>query len=427
MEAKATGVNVNFYPVVDVNNNQRNPIINIRSFGEDPLRVSDMAKAYIRGGQGQGVLATAKHFPGHGDTATDSHLDLPVIEASKDRLNSVELPPFRAAVETGVAAVMTAHVSVPALEKEVGLPATLSRSVMTGLLREEMRFDGLIFTDAMNMGGIVRKYPPGEAALKAFTAGVDIILYPTSVKEACEGLLEGVRLGKISRERLDASVRRILETKARLGLHRRKQVDLLEIDSKVGLQEHQKTAQSIMDAAVTLVRDQGGVLPLGKLTPDDEVLVVTLLDERRPQETRGAAFVQALQQRHKKCTSVEILPGTPEGEVRLVRDLARRCDYVVAGAYVRVSAFKGSIEVSPNQIQLLKSLAALDKPAAFVLFGSPYLLLSAPELPNCIVTYEDYPGAELAAVKAVLGEIPFRGRLPISLPGLYSTGHGVMK
>ena len=426
LEAKSLGINVNFYPVVDVNNNPLNPIISIRSFGEDPARVAQMAAAYIRGVQENGILATAKHFPGHGDTSTDSHLELPVIEVSRERMEKVELPPFQAAIQAGVQAIMTAHLAIPALEPEVGLPATLSRRISTGLLREEMGFKGLVFTDAMNMAGIRARWKDGDAAVLAIAAGADLILYPSSVGATFKGLLQAVRQGKISEERLDDSVRRILQAKARLGLHQSVLVDISSIDQTVGSPDNQEAAQEIMDKAITLVRDEKGVLPFSP-RPGAAVLLLTLMDERRPRESRGHSFVREFRRRHSQTVHVEVIPQASAEEISLIQELAKRVDYVVAGAYIRIAASKGTLELSLNQIELLNNLSLLRKPLALVLFGSPYLLSWIPEIPSYILAYDDYPGAELAAVKAILGETPFRGKLPISLPEFYPLGHGIQR
>jgi len=427
IEARAVGIHINFYPVVDVNNNPGNPIINIRSFGSDPLRVADMARAYIRGSQEQGVWATAKHFPGHGDTATDSHLDLPVIQAGRERLDAIELPPFKAAIDAGVGAVMTAHLFIPALEPQKGLPATLSPAILNDLLRKQLGFAGLVFTDAMNMGGIVKKYKQGDAAVRAFNAGADVILFPASVPDAYAGLLAAAKSGEIKEERLNQAVRKILETKARLGLHSSVKTETERLTKIFASDDHGGVAQGIMDRAVTLVRDEKSVLPFRGLARDKDLLLLTILDDPRPQETRGAAFVRNLRQRHPRIIHHEITPRTSPAEIQLIQELAGRVDHVVIGAYVRIAAFKGSVGLATNQMELLRSLSGLNKPLAFVLFGSPYLLPAVPEIPTYVLTYEDYPGAEEAAAKAILGEIPFRGRLPISLPGFYEAGHGIQK
>ena len=421
-EAKRIGVGVNFYPVVDVNINPNNPIINIRSFGEDPEQVSRMATAYIRGIQENGLLATAKHFPGHGDTEVDSHLEMPVVTASLKRMNAVELLPFRTAIRNGVSSIMTAHLHVPVLDPEEGLPATLSRRILTDLLRHDMGFQGLIFTDAMNMGGI-DSHDDGEAAIRAIQAGANIILYPSNVKTTFESLLGAIQKGEISQERLDQSVRLILESKARLNLHTNRGTDIVNLDRHVGSEQNKQLAQEFMDRAVTLVRDAKQVLPFSPKA-GSTILLLTLIDQQRRIEERGDEFVREFEKRHA-VIHVKVLPDASRRELLLIRQFAQRADYLVVGAYIRVAAYRGTLNLSANQMELLENLSGIDLPLAFVLFGSPYLLPSIPTLPSYIVTYEDYPGAERAATKAILGEIPFRGKLPVTIPGLYPIGHGI--
>ncbi len=424
LEARSIGIHVNFFPVVDVNNNPLNPIINTRSFGEDPKRVSEMAAAYIEGFQENGLIATAKHFPGHGDTSSDSHLQLPVIPASRERLEQVELLPFRGAIQAGVRAVMTGHLVVPALEPRPGVPATLSRRISTDLLKEELGFGGLVFTDALNMRGLRQRYSDAEAAVQAFTAGADLILLPPSVEKAFKGLRDALGRGRISGARLDRSVRRILEVKASVGLHTGPQSYLSVIDQQVGAPEQLESSQRIMDRAITLVRDEDDVLPFSP-GPNAEVLLLTVLDERRPRESRGAAFVAEFLRRHRRTEHLEVLPGVSGSAIDSIRQLAEEVDYLVVGSYIRTADNKGDFGLSPGEMELLEVLSQSRRPAAFVLFGSPYLLPLISRLPTYIVAYDDYPGAELAAVKSILGETPFRGRLPVSLPDHYPVGHGM--
>ena len=426
-EARALGVQVNFYPVVDVNNNARNPIINIRSFGGDPLLVARMARAYIRGSQEHGVMATAKHFPGHGDTSTDSHLELPVIDVDRARLNAIELPPFQAAVEEGVGGVMSAHIALPRIETG-NLPATLSSKMLTGVLRGELKFGGVIFTDAMNMRGIAAHYPEGEAAVRAVKAGADIVLYPPSVEQAFVALKRAVQSREITEFRIDESVRRILAAKAKLGLDRDRLVDIGKLDKSLGSGENQRTAQQIIESAITLVRDKRGDLPL-KLAPEQRVLFITMVDnsEGWRDGVPGRAFFAALVKRHPNSINLYVTDKTAPAEFELIRKLAAFSDAVIVNGFIRVSSFKGSIDMSDGEINLLKQLSTIEKPFAFVLYGSPYLLSFVPELPSYILAYEYYPAAEEAALKAVLGEIEFRGRLPVELPGFYRIGHSAAK
>jgi beta-N-acetylhexosaminidase len=426
-EARALGVQVNFYPVADVNNNARNPIINIRSFGGDPKQVGLMARAYIRGSQEHGVMATAKHFPGHGDTSTDSHLELPVVDVDRARLNSIELPPFRAAIEEGVGGVMSAHIALPQIETE-RLPATLSPKMLTGVLRGELKFNGVIFTDALNMRGIAAHYPEGEAAVRAIKAGADVLLYPPSVEQAFIAVKHAVESGEIKEARIDESVRRILSAKANLGIDRDRFVDIGNLDKALGTIEHQRTAQQIIENAITLVRDTRSVLPL-KLSPEQKVLFISMVDNSDGWRdgVPGSSFFAGLVKRHPKSIHVYVTDKTSPAEFELITKLASFSDAVIVNAFIRVASFKGSIDMSDGEINLLKHLSATQQPFAFVLFGSPYLLSFVPELPTYVLAYEYYPAAEEASLKAVLGEIEFKGRLPIDLPGFYPIGHSATK
>ncbi|HWP44351.1 MAG TPA: glycoside hydrolase family 3 N-terminal domain-containing protein [Blastocatellia bacterium] len=423
VEARAIGIHVNFYPVVDVNNNARNPIINIRSFGGSPEIVSRMARAYIRGSQSAGVMATAKHFPGHGDTSVDSHLELPSIDVDRARLDRIELPPFRAAIEEGVGAVMSAHIALPRIEDEK-LPATLSQKVLTGVLRGDLGFGGVIFTDAMNMRGVAAHYPEGEAAVRAIKAGADIVLYPPSVEKAFVALKQAVSSGEITESRIDESVRRVLAAKARLGLDKNRFTDIERLDKVLGSKEHQAIARQIIESAITLVRDKNDVLPL-KLAPEQKVLFISMVDnsEGWRDGQPGRAFLEGLSARHRQTTSVYVSNKTSPAEFDLIKKLAALSDVIIVNGFIRVSSFKGSIDMTEGEIDLLKYLSGRQKPFVFVLYGSPYLLTFVPELPTYILAYEYYPAAEEASLRAVLGEIPFKGKLPIEIPGFYAIGH----
>jgi beta-N-acetylhexosaminidase len=426
-ESRAMGFQVNFYPVVDVNNNARNPIINIRSFGGDPAQVSRMARAYIRGLQNARVMATAKHFPGHGDTSTDSHLELPVVDVTRSRLDAIELPPFKAAVDEGVGAVMSAHIAIPPLEPDK-TPATLSSKILDGILRKEMKFNGLIFTDALNMRGVAAHYSDEDAAVRAIKAGADILLYPPSVEHAFQGVRKAVQSGAISEARIDESVRRILLAKQKLGLDKNRLTDINKLDQLLGTKEHRDAAQAIIDRAITLVRDDRGYLPL-KLDSEKRVLAISMVDnaEGWRDGVPGRAFVQGLMKRHQKVVNVYVTDRTPAAELDLIKKLAAFSDVVIVNTFIRVASFKGSIDLSDGEIDLLKHLSGTDKPLAFVLYGSPYLISFVPELPSYILGYEYYPAAEEAALKCVLGEAPFKGKLPVELPGFYGIGHTAAK
>lgn len=426
-EGRRLGVHLNFYPVVDVNNNPRNPIINVRSFGEDPSLVSQMARAYVRGLHSGGMLATAKHFPGHGDTSVDTHLDLAVIEHPRARLDAIELPPFRAAIEEGVDAVMSSHIALPALDPTPGLPATLSRPILSGLLREEMKFEGLVFTDSMSMHAISRLFAPERAAATAVAAGADVVLDPPDPEAAYRGIREAVEQGEIPLERIDRSVRRILHAKARLGLHKEREVDLAAIPAELGGRARAAVAEEVSARAVTLVKDDRRQVPLS-VPAGARVLYLSVIDYASGwrEGAPSRAFLPELKRRFADVTALELSDRTTAAEMDLVRALGRGADLVIASAFVRLAAYSGRMGLTPEQVSLLEELAADEKrPFVVVAFGSPYLPMLAPRLPAVLLTYELTDAAEVAAARALLGDAPIGGKLPISLPGLFPVGHGL--
>ncbi len=431
LEGRAMGVHVNFAPVADVNNNARNPVINTRSFGEDPARVGALAAAYVRGLQEGGMLATLKHFPGHGDTEVDSHLGLPIIRHPRDRLDQVELPPFRAGIAAGAAAAMVAHIELPALDAEPG-PATFSRPIVTGLLRQELAFDGLIVTDSMKMDAITSMLPPGEAAVKAVLAGADLVLDSPDPVAAFTAVRAAVETGRIDRAALDASVRRVLEAKARLGLHEARTVSMDSVPLVVGARRHQDVARGISERSMTLVKDERNHVPL-TLPAGAAVLYLSVLDY--PSGWRIAApsrtVIPELRKRWPRTEAVEISDRSTPGELELVRAMASRYDAVVAGIFVRVSSASGRIDLAPAVVRLLEDIArgtaARSTPMVGVFFGSPYVAGSVPALPAQLLTYDFSDLAEESAVRALAGEAAIAGRLPVSMPGLFEAGHGLSR
>jgi beta-N-acetylhexosaminidase len=426
-EARALGVRVDFYPVYDVNNNPRNPIINIRSFGEDVGLVSEMANAYMRGIQSAGVLATAKHFPGHGDTTVDTHLGLATIDHPREHLDRVELAPFRAAVDAGVDAVMSSHIVLPALDRAPGIPATLSRPILTDLLRGEMKFDGLIFTDSMTMQAMTKNFGNDRAAVMAVQAGADVVLQPPDEEAAFRAIRAAIESGEIGREQVDRSVERILRVKARLGLHRSRTVDVSAVETKIGGRAHEAVNAEICGRAITLLKDERNQVPL-TLGRDAAVVYLSVLDY--PSGWReGApsrALVPALKRRWPNTTALEISDRTTPGELDLVKVLARRADAVIAGVFVRIASYSGRMDLSPQAAGLLETIAAdQGKPFVTVFFGNPYTAMALPKLPAQLLTYEFTEAMETAAARAIAGEIPVGGKLPITLPGMYAFGHGL--
>jgi len=457
VEGRALGVHVNFAPVADVNNNPRNPVINTRSFGEG--QVSSMVSAYVRGLSQGGMIATLKHFPGHGDTDVDSHLGLPLIPHARARIEEVELPPFRSGIAGGAGAVMTAHIMMPALEPTPETPVTFSDRIVTGLLRRDLGFEGLIFTDSMGMQAITRLHAPGAAAVRAFNAGHDMILHSPDVPAAHSALLDAARGGQITPERLDGSVRRILRSKARLGLHRSRTVDLERVPDVVGSREHRAVARQVSERAITLIKDERSSVPL-LTSRAGSLLFLSVLDYpsgwgiAAPSRT----FLPELRKRWSNVAAVELSDRTSPSELELLRAAAGRYDAIIAAVYVRTAAFSGRMDLAPPVASLLRNLVSISAaarstaqsrdesgqevnrqrppgdpassastPFVTVFFGNPYQSTFLPELPSVLLTYDFYDVAEATAVRAIAGEIPIGGRLPIGLPGLFPIGHGLTR
>jgi beta-glucosidase-like glycosyl hydrolase/CubicO group peptidase (beta-lactamase class C family) len=422
LEARQAGVHWIYAPVADVNNNPGNPIINTRSFGEDATRVSEFVSAYVRGVEENGGLATAKHFPGHGDTAADSHIDLPVIRADRQRLDSLELVPFRAAIAAGAGSVMTGHLNVPALESDPNTPATLSANILTGVLRKELGFQGLVVTDAMDMGGITVRFAPGEAAVRAVLAGADCLLMPPVPDAAFEALQQAVKSGRVSRERLDASVRRILEAKARLGLNKNRLADVNGMNAHFAETAWQKQAQEISDRGITLLRDTQHRLPLDGTKPSRALLLAFYAD---PEPTPGEDLERDLKSRFDSVTTIR-------ADTRF-RDAANiklpspdSYDVVILALFVRVSDRKGNVDVPAEQAALANQVYKSGKPVITMAFGSPYLIEGFPQAETWLGAFGISDVAQTSMARALFGEIPVRGHLPVTIPGVQlNAGFGI--
>ena len=432
VESRAIGVHVNFAPVVDVNNNPRNPVINIRSFGEDPDAVSKLAAAYIEGLADGGMIATLKHFPGHGDTDIDSHRALPVLRHPRARLDAVELPPFRAGIAAGAGAVMTGHMALPAIHPDDTTPATLSRPIVTGLLREEIGFDGLVFTDSMRMRGITRMAATEDAAGGAVAAGHDLVLHAPNDREAAAGVRAAIDEGRVSPAALDRSVRRILEAKARLGLHRRRRVELDTLPTIVGTRAHRAVAREVSERSITLIRDARNSVPL-RTSRDGSILYLSVLDRTSGWGIGAPSriVVPELRDRWEEVTAVELSDQSTPADAELVRRMAERYDAVVAGIFVRSSSFNDELDLATHVIAALEEVATeaagRGQPFVALFFGNPYPAAALPELPAALLTY-DYRGlSEETAVRALAGEIPIRGRLPVTLADDLPRGHGLTR
>ncbi len=421
-EARAMGVQWVYYPVADVNNNPDNPVINIRSFGENPQDVAAHVRAFIEGAHSDKknyVLATAKHFPGHGDTATDSHLNLASIPADRARLESLELVPFKAAIEAGVDAIMTAHIAVPALAPP-DLPATLSPAILTDLLRKQLEFKGLVITDALDMGGIAQGFSSGEAAVRAMQAGADTLLMPTDPDAAIKAVVGAVEDGRIPWARLQESVVKILSAKEKVGLDRKRFLDLESIGETVDDPEANQKAQEIASRAVTLVRNTGSVVPLAA---PDRTCFVTMSEGRY--STAGQVFTQEVRKRAPHALQSSIDPSMSRQDVEDAISHVKGCDVYAVAAYASVTSGRGSVGLSGELPYAMELLQGSGKPVILVALGSPYLLHNFPNVAAYLATYSNVAPSEIAAVNALWGEAAITGHLPVSIPGQAKYGEGL--
>ena len=449
-ESRAIGIQWNFFPDADVNINPANPIINTRSFGEDPQQVGDLTAAYIKGSKEHGMLTTAKHFPGHGDTSTDSHLGVAQVGGNLARIQSVELPPFKKAIDAGVDSIMIAHVTIPALEPDPNKVATVSQKVVTDVLKNQLGFKGLIVTDAMEMHGLTRLYPPGQgnpagrAAVDAVKAGNDMILLPSDLDGAYKGMLEAVKSGEIPKSRIDESVKKILEIKASVGLDKARLVDMEQVAHSVSKPQNMEFAQEVADAAVTLVRDNGQVLPLRKVQgtaaanePYDipaqagnQVVTIVITDDVR--DDWGRLFERGLRSRRPDVKIFHIDEKQAGGMTPEILQAVNNAQKVVVAAYIVPTAAR-QVTVNgqlTNTVGLEQATGALlrqvleraGQKTAVIAMGNPYVAQNFPAVQTYVCTYSNAPSSELSAVKLLFGELQLRGKLPVTLPGIAQRG-----
>jgi beta-N-acetylhexosaminidase len=420
LEARAMGVPWIFAPDADVNSNPDNPIINTRSFGEDPARVSEFVAAFVRGVEENGGLATAKHFPGHGDTSTDSHLDLPTVHSDRQHLERIELAPFRAAIAAGVGSIMTGHLAVPALEPDPDLPATMSDRISTDLLRGQMGFDGLVVTDALDMGGVTARYSPGEVAVRSILAGADVLLVPPVLDAALEAVRDAVASGRIPMSRLDEAVTRVLRAKARLGLNKSKLVNLDSLAESFDRPEFERAALDIADRGVTLLRDDQHILPLDSTKPM-RVLLVAVSGDSDPYPASN--LENEIRWRVDSLATVRM-------DTTFVRADASRLpspdtyDVAIAAIFVRVADRKGSVGLPDDEAAVVDRLLAAGKPVIVACFGSPYLVERFPSARTWVAAFSTVDVAQRAVGRALFGQIAIGGRLPVNVPGVAALGAG---
>jgi beta-N-acetylhexosaminidase len=424
VEGRAMGIHMTYAPVVDVNVNPDNPVISTRSAGENPEDVGRLTAAFVRGCQENGMIATAKHFPGHGDTALDSHTLLPTIPGGRERLEEVELYPFAQAIKAGVQAVMTAHLHVPALDPTPGLPATLSPLIITDLLRKRMGFQGLIVTDSMGMGGITNSFTPQDAALKAVRAGVDMVLLPPDPPGVIEALIKAVSSGEIPVSRVDESVRRILALKARLGLPKDRFADIAQIPQKIASKAHLQQAQLTFEKSITLVKNGDDILPLSPATLLKKIAVFSLSSDA-DDYFAGSVLTREVRKRLPGAYVFYADAFTGEEFIREAKARAADADVVILALFSSLRTAKGTVDLIARHVDLVREMAWAKKNTIVLSFGSPYFLRHFPEVDAYICLYRNTVQAQEVAARAIFGEIAIEGRLPVSIPGLFPAGYGI--
>ncbi len=444
-EARAMGVNQLYAPVADVNVDPANPAINVRSYGEDPETVGRFVAAFVRGVQAGGVLATAKHFPGHGDTRTDSHRALPVLRADRARLERVELVPFRAAIAAGVGAVMTAHLSVPTFDstpapvrdlapgenpftddaaeiaRDATVPASMSPAIVDGLLRRELGFGGLVVTDAVDMGGIVDHFDPGDAAVRAILAGCDQVLKSPDTDAAIAGVRQAIAAGRISEARLDQSVARILEAKRRFPAPNPDPEAPFRV---VDRPEHRALAEEIATRAVTLVRETPGALPFAPAQRVVHLVVNDVASVAAP----GRDLAHELEVRLRRAPQTFVLdPRSRKEDVEPLLQAAAGADAVLVSLFVRVRTGSGKLVLPEPAREAVAKLSTSGARLVGVSFGNPYLASDLPGLATYLAAYGDQPVMQVAVARAIFGEAAITGRLPVSIAGVAERGSGISR
>jgi beta-N-acetylhexosaminidase len=423
-EMRAIGANWLFGPVVDVNNNPDNPVINIRSFGADPARVGEFAAAEVRGVREAGCLATLKHFPGHGNTATDSHIGLSVIQANRAELDATEIVPFKKAIAAGVDAVMTAHLAVPNVTGD-DLPSTLNPKIVGDILRRDLGFDGIVSTDSMEMGAITKSYPNGASAVMAVKAGVDVVLFPPDADAAVAAIEAAVRRGEISEARIDDSVRRLLREKYRLGLFEKRTVDPAAAARVVERPASVAEANRVAERSMTLLRNENELFPLGA-DAARKTLFVTIAADDDPVE--GATLVPEIQKRAPAAKIVRLDPRSPAADYEQALAEAARFETVVIAPFVKRAAAKGTVALPEHQAAFVNRALALEgRRVGVVAFGNPYMIRQFPAAKTYVVTYAIEDVAQAAAARVLFGEVKFQGRLPVAIPGLFAIGDGIIR
>ncbi|MDZ4711829.1 MAG: glycoside hydrolase family 3 N-terminal domain-containing protein [bacterium] len=422
-ECRAIGVHQNYAPVVDVNNNSKNPIINVRSYGEDPELVSMLADKFIKGLQDGNVIATAKHFPGHGDTDIDSHNDLPVLNFSKDRLDNIELIPFKNAIKSDVMSVMIAHLSLPAIDNETNVPASLSKNVIEGVLMGELKFKGLVVTDALNMAGVVKHFSTENVALRCVNAGVDLILMPQGESLTITTIEQAVNNGTISESKIDESVRKILYAKNWLRINENKFTDVSKVSSVVNNSEAMSISQQIADESITLVKNDGDLLPFNNAS-DKSCLIISMNNGN--EKANSELFLSQFSEKNNfKQASYYDLTGEVSNANEILKD-SENYDVIIVPIYAKVKIKTGTVGLPDSQINLINDLVSRGKKVVVVSFGNPYLIQGFADVSSYVCAYADAETSITAGINAILGTIKFNGKLPVTISSQFKYGDGII-
>lgn len=448
VEGRALGLHMAFAPVLDVNNNAKNPVISARSFGEDPKLVAAMGRAFIRGIQDNEMLATGKHFPGHGDTEQNSHLELARVTASRARLDSVELYPFAEAIRAGVRGMMTFHGDLPALDSSK-IAATLSPKVMTDLLRKQMGFNGILVTDALDMNGAIGTLSMAEVTIRAVLAGNDVLLMPTSVPGSIDAVVAGVKTGRFTEARVDSSVRKLLMAKHEMDLHRNRFVDVEGLRNKIAVDNNMKPARAAAERAITLVHDSLSLVPLSQRPATTKVVSISIAS--RNELSAGVQFNAELKSMFTGMMSLNLTPevvydatagaaagnaagyqasATPallKGSVDNAINLSRGAEVAFVSSYIGASTNTATMDATIGLADLILGLQKNGTKVVLVSFANPYLAMNLPKTEAHLIAWSASPLSQRAAARAVLGRASISGKLPITIPGIAPFGAGIQK
>lgn len=420
-ESKALGVHQIFAPVLDVNNNPANPVINTRSYSENPYEVADFAEAFVKGAQDHGTIATGKHFPGHGDTSIDSHLALPTITHDYARLDSIELVPYKRVIQAGIKSIMSAHIAFPEIGQSANLPGTLDANILTGLLKDTLGFTGLIVSDALEMSAISRNFSPGDAAVRALDAGIDMLLLPNNLVSAIDAVEKAVEEGKIRMDTLDAAVRKILQLKVEYGVFKQHSIDIESLPGIINPLESRLLSAKIARESITLLRNENDIIPI---RPDrfPRVTVIAISDNNNA--NTGSTFARSIREYHPAVSFYLMDLRTSKEEIDIIIRNARQSDLIIIGTFVYVRT-SNDIELTGRQKQFIQKITDLKKPLVVSSFGNPYAVRDIPRAGVHLLAWASTDQQMEAAAHAIFGASSVSGKLPVTIPPFYKYGHGL--